>query len=269
MAVSLRNNQSGQSIVEYLLVLVVSVVVILGGMYQLNSAFKSWANNYFGNYLACLLETGELPTISGSPGDSGICNQLFKPFSLADGRPLLGKGEAKEAPPAKGNGNGQREGRGGGGSYAGGGGYRGTPFTGGKDFGKGGGKKPGAGGGAGGPTNTGNLGVSSGGGGYSASARSGTNGRPIRLDQRFAFDDRPEGKRNVASAPSKPGEFGDGSQKKIKVPQRDQKKAEMNGGDTSFTISDFIRFLIIAAIVIAVILFLGGQALQIGKGMDG
>lgn len=66
-------------------------------MFEFNTAFQAWANNYFGDYLTCLLETGELPTIEGSPGDSGICGQFFEPFSLKNGRPskALSKGNGQ------------------------------------------------------------------------------------------------------------------------------------------------------------------------------
>lgn len=269
MEISLRDNQRGQAIVEYLLVLVVSVGIILGGIYQLNSAFKSWANNYFGNYLACLLETGELPTISGNPGDSGVCNQLFKPFSLADGRPLLNKTDPSESKPAKGSGGGTRERRGGG--YAGGGG---GSYSGGPAFKGGIGPRGGFGGGKGGgkqvsSTYTGST-ATSGSGGYSSSRnRVGGKNREL-LNTRFAFEDGRERnrKRSVASVPTKSSEIGGARTKfKLRVPQAKKDVAE--GPSSGFTVANFIRFLIIAAIIIAIVLFLGGQALQIGKSMDG
>ena len=85
---SFLNNESGQGITEYILVLIVVVAIILGGLYQVNTAFRVWAENYFGEYLSCLLETGELPTLGGSVA-SGICNELYEPFSIDKGRPLL------------------------------------------------------------------------------------------------------------------------------------------------------------------------------------
>jgi len=81
------SNERGQALAEYILMLTVSVALILGLMFEFNTAFQSWANNYFGDYLTCLLETGELPSIGGSPGDSGVCNQFFAEFSLKNGRP--------------------------------------------------------------------------------------------------------------------------------------------------------------------------------------
>lgn len=84
----LRSNQSGQAVLEYILVLVVLVAIILGGLYQVNTAFKVWAENYFGSYLSCLLETGELPALGGG-GSAGACDEIYEPYSFDKGRPLL------------------------------------------------------------------------------------------------------------------------------------------------------------------------------------
>lgn len=89
-ALIILSQQSGQAVTEYILVLVVVVAIALGGLYQLNSAFRVWAQGYFGDYLSCLLETGELPALGGSvSAAAGICNELYEPFSLDKGRPLL------------------------------------------------------------------------------------------------------------------------------------------------------------------------------------
>ena len=85
----LIGEESGQAAIEYILLLVVVVGVLLGSVYQFNSAFSFWADNYFGDYLACLIESGELPSLGGSSGSSGECNQLYKEFSPDDGRPLI------------------------------------------------------------------------------------------------------------------------------------------------------------------------------------
>ncbi len=83
------NNQSGQVMLEYILVVMITVAIIIGVVYQFNDAFKSYAENYFGNYLACLLETGELMSAQGNPGANGqSCAATYKPFSLSDGKSL-------------------------------------------------------------------------------------------------------------------------------------------------------------------------------------
>lgn len=83
-------SRRGQAVTEYLLVLVVVVGIALGVLYQLNTAFKKYVQSYFGDYIACLLETGELPSLGGEEGVSGdVCNASFEPFSLKNGRPLI------------------------------------------------------------------------------------------------------------------------------------------------------------------------------------
>lgn len=85
---------SGQGIVEYILILSLSTIMILGFIYQLNKAFSAWAESYFGDYLACLIETGELPSL-GAPSRgnnnqaSAGCNSQYQAFSLSNGRPLI------------------------------------------------------------------------------------------------------------------------------------------------------------------------------------
>jgi hypothetical protein len=268
VGISLRD-EKGQAFIEYILVLIVAVSIILGGIYQLNSAFKVWATNYFGNYLACLLETGELPAISGTGGDAGVCAQAFKPFSLADGRPLrtgAGKGSDEKAQ----NGGGQREraaGSGGSSGYVAH--YAGTPFTGGKGpQGNGGKIKAPAKNTA---LNTGNTNAINYGGYGPINQRLSKNERKTELDTKFAFDDEKEKlkRRNVASAPARTSDLSNraaGIRLKQKPPKKDNPE-DTNGNGFSF--SDLLRYLIIAGIIIAILIFLGGQGLQIGKGMDG
>lgn len=89
-------SQRGQAVTEYLLILVVTVGIALGILYQLNTAFKKYVQNYFGEYIACLLETGEMPSLSAGDGaNAEICNASFEPFSMKAGRPLIASGDGK------------------------------------------------------------------------------------------------------------------------------------------------------------------------------
>lgn len=238
--------------------------MILGGLYQLNDAFKKWANNYFGEYLACLLETGDLPTIGGSPGDSGVCEQLFKPFSLADGRPpVKGQGSSEEKE-AGGSGAGASERGGGGGGapvrYSGGGGgfgrgYRSANTPTGR-------KRPG------GVTVTGNTDANGGGGGYTYYQRPVSQQSRTKLNNKFAFENQRDAdqRRKVAGGTKKDSEGG--SRAAIKLKQKNIKKALSEQADTGFSIGHFIRYIIIACIILALLFFIGGQLLQISKSMD-
>lgn len=279
-ASQILNNSSGQGITEYILLLLILVMVFLGGIYQLNTAFEKWANNYFGNYLACLLETGELPSIGGAPGDSGICNEMFESFSLANGRQL------------KPNFNGGEPGDGSGGSSDDGSAGRGDPDK-------------GAGGVREGQSSRGSY-VSS--GSSFGSSRSMNNGRPQKVrvnrqkekakytgstasslpagagySQVNSREGRPQyvavyGKRVVdvkeeergqtkqtSSVKRTPG--SNDSNRRVKVLRKEINKDVMIE-DEPMTIGGYIRFLIIAAIIIALVLLLGGQALQISKNSE-
>jgi len=86
-------SESGQAVLEYILILVVVVGIILGVMYQLDTAFKKYVQSYFGDYIACLLETGEMPSLGAGDGaNQEICSASFEPFSLKNGRPFSGGG---------------------------------------------------------------------------------------------------------------------------------------------------------------------------------
>lgn len=85
--------QSGQAVLEYILILLVTVAILLGVLYQFSDAFKKYVASYFGNYVACLLETGEMPSLGGESGASAsVCGSHFEPFTISNGRPLNGKG---------------------------------------------------------------------------------------------------------------------------------------------------------------------------------
>lgn len=87
---TIKKYEGGQATIEYILVLVVAVALIGGVVWQLHDAFQQWGRNYFGNYIACLLETGELPSLGHNNNNkASVCEQEFEDFSLAQGRPLI------------------------------------------------------------------------------------------------------------------------------------------------------------------------------------
>lgn len=260
------SNQSGQGLVEYILVLFVIIAMIFGAIYQLNSAFERWAHSYFGDYLSCLLETGELPTISGGGGDPGLCNQLYEPFSLANGRPFreLGRGQAAEGGGRRAGGTREQ------GVRSGGLGGRYTPLKlGGDGFGSGGGRG-GRGRGKTDSTYTGSTGISDYGGGYSYTYRPPNAREKKLLDDRFAFQKARDPKqtgRKPTTARKPSNDEGDGRPKRSPMRGGSNNKKKMEAPDSSFTVAGFLRWLVIAALIIALLMVLGGQALQIGKSM--
>ena len=94
-------DQSGQAVVEYILLLVVSISIIVG----LKNAFKNagdFVNKYVGAYTQCLMEYGELPSLGlddaeltkhKNDAEEG-CNPKFKNFTFAEGRPPVESGSS-------------------------------------------------------------------------------------------------------------------------------------------------------------------------------
>lgn len=56
-----QRSNSGQAVVEYILILVVSVTLILSLASVIFTPFQIFLNQFLGEYVSCLLESGELP----------------------------------------------------------------------------------------------------------------------------------------------------------------------------------------------------------------
>jgi len=266
-----RSSQTGQALVEYILVLIVVVAIILGGILQLNKAFQFWANNYFGEYLTCLLETGELPAL-GAPDPNSECAQAYQAFQLA----------------STGQGGQSGGGEGGGDSADGGSGQGGSRASGGNSDGAGGISSSGSSFGRGSPSRFRTRGSDDSGGSSieeenASGSGSGSGGgysddQGPTSGQRFAvgsdFYGRGKGKKK------------DKSEEKVKtkgtVKEADEQKIGPKLIPVSRTVASpaeepeiegfsfgwFMRYLIIGAIILAIFIFIGGQALQLSKSMD-
>ncbi len=271
------SNQGGQAVLEYILVLFVVVAILLGSLYQMNSAFKVWAENYFGSYLSCLLETGELPALGGSVGPAGgVCNELYEPFSIDKGRPLLASsqgggggssgGSTSSSPPSSSSSSSSERG-----ARDTGGGSSGSSqinssarFTAGSRFR---------------PNNEMASGRRADGSSYTGSTEGSVptsllggdyGGRFKVSESGFSMDygsslDRErkkiESKEGVKKAEDSVQERGRKKANPVRAPAS---KAEVEE-EEEMTFGSFLRFLIIAAIIIALILVVGGQLLQISK----
>lgn len=87
-------NQNGQSMVEYLLLLIVIVSILLSFKGLFTGAEK-FMYKYMGDYVSCLMEYGELPALgvsnsdlknqSGSGGGK-VCDSKFDGFTIENGR---------------------------------------------------------------------------------------------------------------------------------------------------------------------------------------
>ncbi len=277
-AFSILNQQGGQAVTEYILVLVVVVAMILGGLYQVNSAFKVWAQGYFGDYLSCLLETGELPALGGSvSAAAGICNELYEPFSIENGRPLLasssgsGGGSSSSSGSSKNNSDS---------SSSSSSSDRGVRDTGGGSSGSSQ-INPSARFGSSNRFQPNNESQSSkrSGSTYTGSTENSvpmsllgpdSNGRIKMNDSGFLMDygadierDRKQIKSEAGSKKSEDSVQERGRKKAM--PLRAPASKALEDKDEEMTFGSFLRYLIIAAIIIALVLVVGGQLLQISK----
>lgn len=94
----LRGRNSGQAVVEYILIVSIAVglIFIMKGAF---SGMNTFINNYLGLYTECLMAHGELPAFGVTNSDlkehlnSGYkCDSGFKPFTIGEGRPPVGGG---------------------------------------------------------------------------------------------------------------------------------------------------------------------------------
>lgn len=84
----LKNNR-GQAVLEYVLLTFI-VVLVLGHMITgLAHGTQEFAKNYFGSYFQCLLETGELPQLGADNVPETECDELHEPFTFREGRPVV------------------------------------------------------------------------------------------------------------------------------------------------------------------------------------
>jgi hypothetical protein len=290
LSLRILKSRGGQATTEYILLMVLVVVMGLGALYRLNDAFRVFATNYFGSYLACLIETGELPMQEG-----GECENSYRPFSLADGRPkVTGDGGASGGGgtdvPGGGNnsGSGDDSGTGSDGdgldndgtddsADSGGGGGGGSPATFGDGFGD---SVDGSG-------RSSSVGLSN------ADGKGGDNGRPKTvsaltgggIEEQTIYDDSAGGRQAYVPMSGLEredqrrvnGQKGDvpvneadmrGGGRTVAVSADEKKLKQAMETDTGLNLPDFLRWLIIAGIVIAIVFFMGGQFLQISKSQE-
>lgn len=241
----------------------------------MNKAFRVFAEGYFGEYLTCLLETGELPGL-GAQDPNSQCATAYRAFTMAKLNPGEGGGTN--------SGGGNSSGEGGSGSDASAGSSGSSSrITPGKDAESGAGESSYGSSVAHGTPNrfrtynsTGkNSGVENTAvGNSSADAIKGSQEKGET--QRFAVTDtirngRKDKKEKVGSTKVKGSEKSEQSNRKnvVLIPINKRLPTAVSDADLGgFGFGDFLRYLIIAAIIIAIIIFVGGQAVQVSKGMD-
>jgi hypothetical protein len=261
-----QNSQSGQALVEYILLLVIATAIIVGLAQQIHRPFGTWMRNYMGEYLECLLDIGELPTIGGSSA-SGECNSRFKKGTLANGRPPLAPQEGPGSSGANKN--------------------KGSNET------SGGGQSTSAASNSGGRQT---MGISPRSGADSPKSAQGDKQMMEKLPESQFFKNRGTGSYNVSSSRSSKitldtwsasynrKKKGSNEEKVIPIeesqvngPQREAKKLFIkpterkvanDETDVEWSFAQYIKFALIIFIIIAIVLFLGGQIAQISKSME-
>ena len=287
-----KARQAGQAILEYILVLVIIVSLILGIMYQFNDAFKNFLDNYFGDYIACLLETGELPSLGGSGPTSAECISPYANFSLASGNApggTSGNGSGSGNGSSSSNGSSSdTEGSSSDGSKSGSGsssraGSRSRPASinsrGGTSNAEGGNRasrgsvkriKRTVGGNSvsGSPSGFGGDSTDSGG-------RIGRRSRTIRkkriiyLGDSYLTEDAKKKKKNPVISKGKQSEKAETvsnlRQPKFTLKLPEERALASEDDNSGFSFGTLLKFLLIGGILIAIFIFLGGQAVQIKK----
>lgn len=269
-------NQSGQGLIEYILILVVVVGMILGGIYQMNQAAKVWAEGYFGDYLTCLLETGQLPVIGNTPdpNDPEACQrEAFNFAGVTPGEGSEGSSTAGSNPDSisRGGSDGNQSG---GSRPAPSGNAESASTSSSREDSQVSGtsnrfrSQAGRGGRSSDGLETETLGASAAG---SYNSKSDSNqGQATRFGvprtgrgSRESEDDRQTITMSSVSTQDGPEEKGNLIPIKKRLPDSIAEEE-----DEGFSFGFFLRYLIIGAIIVAIIIFIGGQVLQVSKSMD-
>ncbi|WP_413582980.1 hypothetical protein [Bdellovibrio sp. HCB288] len=269
----LKSNR-GQAVIEYVLILVITVSLILMLISQIFKPFQAFVQSFTGDYLACLLETGELPKL-GQESDmeckfsfQNVSGEFKNNPSSANSNSSNSESSSKDAEKSKSSSS-SSSGSSGGSTYAGsqsrnrGSNYISrsrTPSSGIDGSGQQSGKVVEIaleGGGAGGYFQSNN-------GGYSVQVGRRVASVPITG---LTDDERKklEKKANAGSKTTAVQSDGFAPQKKKIAVKKPEPKIDLPKEEEAVTFGNFIRWLFIAALIIALVIFLGGQALQFSK----
>jgi len=284
------SNSQGQAVIEYILLLVVSVSLVLGLTYQIFTPMKSFIDDYMGSYVQCLLDTGTLPKFGGDASaqapediDSG-CVAKFKnvagnigandtsPSSSgsrsggADSSNSHSNQSSDSSNNSEKSGNSNSESS----TYAGSASRDGSRFVQKANSAHSGLEGRGSNGkvveiAANGNTSNGFFNGNKGGGptvihrkSTSVSMDGLTQEQKKRLEKNAG---------NEGRTVSLPGDDLSPSKKKMLV-KKPEPKAPVMEDDQPMTVGNFIRYLFIAALILALVIFIGGQALQMSKSAE-
>lgn len=294
--VSIR--QKGQGTVEYILILVVSIALVTALAAVYAKPMRNFITAYLGGYYKCLLQTGELPklgTDQDASNSSGDCNAiLMQAISGGGGGGAGGPGGAGSLGKNGKNGNGKNGNNGDGTDKNGSGG----DGSGGE--GEGSGNAYGANGGSSGGTRVLSKRIKRAGQaspvGVTEAAegrvrdlgraqdgkffKGGNNGEtviyitrrnnkiPVNGNLISEMDKRKlkKAESNIRTMASVEQDFKSGK-KKFVIKEKARTETEIEA-KVSFSISNIFRILLIIVIIGAIVLFVGGQAMQISKSWE-
>lgn len=282
------SDDRGQAAIEYVLLLIISVSLVLALVYQIFKPIQKYMDAYMGDYVACLLETGGLPSFGSdltSATDMGCTIAKFEKVngSFSDSKGSSGSG---------GSGAGTKDGESEGGSSSKGSSADSSDSSSGSSSGgssyagsasRGGGRnvrssRKGAMGIEGGQQSgrvveialdgngSGSFFGGNRGGSYAVQTRrkvSSVNMAGWTESERKKLEKNSDTGRTKVIATDDMGP----APKKMSV-KKPEVKVALEEEKQELTVGNFIRYLFIAALIIALVIFIGGQAMSMSKGEE-
>ncbi|MBO9666737.1 MAG: hypothetical protein J7501_07965 [Bdellovibrio sp.] len=273
-------NDRGQAVIEYVLLLIISVSLILMLVYQIFKPMQQFVQGFMGDYVACLLETGELPALGGddtAAADKGCTSKFNNVAGNANGGKGSGSSNSSSSDSSKNQDSSSSKNSSGSDSsnsssnsrYAGSGSRNNGRYISNGRSGRRGLEGPAS-------SQQGKVvEIALDGGGSGGFFQKTTSAGYVETGRKVASvpvtgltEDEKKKLEKKANAGNKTsvaaGEGFTPAVKKIAV-KKPEAKPVMMKEDEPLTIGNFIRYLFIAALIIALVIFLGGQALQFSK----
>lgn len=272
----LRNDR-GQAVIEYVLMLIITVSLILMLVTQIFKPMQAFVQSFMGDYMACLLETGELPALGQDTGQSE-CKINFQNVagsvnnsSSSSGSSSNNSSSSSSTSKSSSN-NSESSTSGSSGTYAG----SNSRSPGNNSISRQ--RSPSKGIDSSSGPNGKVVEIALEGGGAGGFYRSNTGGTYVEVGRRVASvpitgltaEERKKLEKKGQGANKTTSIQGEGFSPPIKktAVKKPDEKAQLVDEDKPVTFGNFIRWLFIAALVIALLIFLGGQALQFSKSAE-
>lgn len=264
-------NEAGQGSTEYILIAALAVAIFLGLMSQFYKPFGRFSGNLMGNYLSCLLDVGELPALGGTAPNS-VCKLEYQ-----KGTPPVAGPPGSGPPPGSSQSNSnstQNEQN----SNSSSGASGETAGSGSGTLAQSRGFKVGQRGGADGENSSSNaemtaplpqsryyrFGRTSGG-----STATGQRTSVVGMAGLLAAEKKKiERRQDRVFKTALSSEGSDPSKNKKMLMKPIERKVTAEEPEMSWGFAQWLKYAVIILIVIALILFLGGQMLQISKSME-